>query len=275
MSVGDGLPVLVTGGTGTLGRVVVARLQREGKTVRVLSRRERPETGGGIAVDGSAGRAAPEWVTGDLNTGDGLVAAVTGVGSIIHCATSGSQKDVQEARRLIEAVREAGVSPHLVYISIVGVDRVPFFYYRAKLATEEVVQESGLPWTVLRATQFHDLIARLTTVQRMLPVTLCPRGFSFQPVDVSEVAGRLIELASGPAAGRVADMGGPEVRTARELAQLTLHAYGLRRPVVPVPLPGNAARAYRAGHHMAPEHAVGRIAYAQYLEDEAARPAGQ
>ncbi|HEV7624998.1 MAG TPA: NAD(P)H-binding protein [Streptomyces sp.] len=269
MSAGNGSSVLVTGGTCTLGRAVVARLREGERTVRVLSRRERPADG--TAVDGSV----PEWAVGDLTTGEGLAAAVTGVGSIVHCATSGTRKDIEGTRRLTEEVRRAGGNPHLVYISIVGVDRVPLFYYRAKLEAERIIQDSGLPWTVLRSTQFHELIARITTAQRRLPVAFFPAGFSFQPIEVSEVAERLVELCRGAPAGRVADMGGPEVRTARELAQLTLRAYGLRRPVLPVPLLGRTAQGFRAGYHTSPDHAVGRVPYTEYLEAAAARPAGQ
>jgi len=265
MSVSDG-PVLVTGGTGTLGRKVVGQLLEREQAVRVLSRRRRP------VHEGAADTPVPQWATGDLTTGQGLDAAVAGVSSIVHCATSGSRKDIDGTRALIEAVRRAGESPHLVYISIVGVDRVPFFYYRAKLAVERIVQDSGLPWTILRTTQFHDLVARVTTVQRRLPFTLYPAGMSAQPIEVGEVAQRLVELVLGAPAGRVTDMGGPEVRTVRELAQLTLRAYGLRRPVLPVPLPGKAASAYRAGHHTTPEHSVGSATYAEYLTAATAGP---
>ncbi|OEV27491.1 hypothetical protein AN219_22625 [Streptomyces nanshensis] len=269
-------PVLVTGGTGTLGRQVVRKLLARGRAVRVLSRRTHPEIGAPARAGGSAGTgeglAVPEWATGDLTSGAGLDAAVTGVASVVHCATTGTRKDVVGTQRLTEALSRSGGSPHLVYISIVGVDLVPFFYYRAKLEAERVVQGSGLPWTVLRATQFHDLIARLTAAQRWLPVTLFPAGLSFQPVEVEEVAERLVELALGPPQGRVPDMGGPEVRTSRELARLTLRAYGRRRPLLPVPLAGKAARGYRAGHHMTPPHdmteaahAAGHTTYAEYL----------
>ncbi|NLU73782.1 NAD(P)H-binding protein [Streptomyces sp. HNM0575] len=274
-------PVLVTGGTGTLGRAVVRRLLSAGHAVRMLSRRPgpgvAPQQGAhdGGPAEGTVAQAGgdapePEWATGDLTSGSGLDAAVAGVGSIVHCATTGTGKDVAGTRHLIEALQRAGGDQHLVYISIVGVDRVPFFYYRAKAEAEGIVQDSGLPWTVLRATQFHDLIARLTTAQRWLPVTLFPAGFSFQPVEVEEVAERLAKLAVGEPAGRVADLGGPEVRTSRELAQLTLRAYGRRRPLLPVPLPGKAAHAYRSGHHLTPAHAVGRTTYAEYLVGAAA-----
>lgn len=261
-------PVLVTGGTGTLGRPVVQQLLERGQAVRVLSRRSRP-------AGGARGRAQPEWATGDLTSGAGLDAAVEGAASVIHCATTGTRKDVVGTRCLTEAMRRSGGSSHLVYVSIVGVDLVPFFYYRAKLAAEGVVQDSGLPWTILRATQFHDLLARLTTAQRWLPCTLYPAGLSFRPVEVEEVAERLVELALGPPAGRVPNMGGPEVRTSRELARLTLQAYGRRRPLLPVPLAGRAARGYKAGHHMTTAgHAPGATTYPEYLAAAAARGRG-
>ncbi len=248
-------PVLVTGGTGTLGRRVVRRLSAKGRAVRVLSRRPRP-----------AGDREPyDWATGDLSTGEGIDAAVEGVGAIVHCATTIGRGDVAATRRLVDAVRRSGGGPHLVHISIVGVDRVPFVYYRAKLATERIVAGAGLPWSILRATQFHDLIARIVDAQRRLPVTLALGGVRFQPVDAGEVADRLAALVVGGPAGRVPDMGGPQVRDHRELTRTTLRARGRRRPVLPLRLPGAVFRAYREGGHLTPDHAVGRVTYDEYL----------
>ncbi|MDQ3990030.1 MAG: NAD(P)H-binding protein, partial [Actinomycetota bacterium] len=138
--------VLVTGGTGTLGRAVVARLRDGGHQVRVASRRP------------GAAR-----VVVDLCSGAGVDGAVAGVDAIVHCATTDGAADVPLTRTLVDGARRAG-TPHLVFVSIVGVDRIPLGYYRAKLAAERVVEESELGWTVLRATQFHDLIAWLWRV---------------------------------------------------------------------------------------------------------------
>lgn len=285
-------PVLVTGGTGALGRQVVRKLLDDGREVRVLSRRARPAgtTGGPDGADGAgraggtdgAGRAdasadRPEWARGDLLTGEGVAEAVAGVGAIVHCATaSGRGKEQRAARSLIEAARsvangEAEGSgggagpPHLVYVSIVGVDRVPFGYYRAKLAAERLIAESGLPYTILRATQFHDLVRALLAWAAKSPVMPVP-ALRFQPVDVREVAARLTELALGaPVLGRAPDFGGPAVRDCRELARVYLAATGRRRPTVPVALPGKVFAAYRRGGHLAPERAVGKTAFEQYL----------
>lgn len=252
--------ILVTGGTGTLGRVVAEKLVANGIEVRVLSRRPAPAD------------TLYAWRTGDLHTGAGIDGAVAGVDAIVHCATTVRRGgDVAATRQLVDAVRRAG-SPHLVYISIAGVDRVPLFYYRAKLAAERIVEESGLPWTILRATQFHDLIATMSAAQKWLPVNFAVSGTSFQPVDVRDVADRLVALALGGARGRVPDLGGPQVRTARDLARAYLRSVGRRRFVVPVRMPGRAGRAYREGRHLVPGNAAGKITFEEFLSGrEAAR----
>ncbi|GAA0540830.1 epimerase [Saccharopolyspora subtropica] len=245
--------ILVTGGTGTLGRVVVQRLLDAGREVRVLSRRPRP-----------ASHLPHEWVTGDLRTGAGTDAAVSGVDTIVHCATTLGRKDVVVTRRLAEAALRHG-TPHLVYISIAGIEQVPLPYYRSKLEAERVVVDSGLPWTILRTTQFHDLVAKMTEVQRFSPVIAVLAGVSFQPIDVREVADRLAELALGAPAGRVPDMGGPEIRSHRDLARAVLRATGRRRLLLPLRLPGATFAGYRSGGHLIPGRAVGRITFDEFL----------
>jgi uncharacterized protein YbjT (DUF2867 family) len=250
--------ILVTGGTGTLGQRVVPRLQAAGHEVRVLSRGVGP-------------------FTGDLATGEGIEAAVDGVEIVLHLAGS-SKGDEQKARTLVEAARAAGVR-HLVYISVVGADRVPvvsgvdramFGYFEAKLAAERVVAESGLPWTTLRATQFHDL--SLLTVRQMakLPVVPVPSGFRFQPVDTDEVAERLVELALGAPAGLVPDIAGPRVYAMSDLVRGYLKAGHKHRALVPLRLPGKAARAFRAGANLAPDRAVGHRTWEDFLAERVA-----
>ncbi len=256
-------PILVTGGTGTLGRLIVRRLRDAGYDVRVLSRRHHE------AADGI------EFVTGDLATGEGIEPAVDGAGTIVHCAGS-SKGDEDKARNLVRAALRAGAA-HLVYISVVGADRIPigsrvdramFGYFGSKLTAERIVADSGLPFTTLRATQFHDLI--LTVAQQMakLPVVPVPAGFRFQPVDADEVAARLVELTLGKPAGRVPDMGGPRVYGAAELLRGYLRASKRRRRLImPVWLPGKAARVFRAGANLTPEQAVGRRTWEEFLAE--------
>ncbi|MFE3170972.1 SDR family oxidoreductase [Amycolatopsis sp. NPDC059090] len=240
--------ILVTGGTGRLGRALVPRLAADGHAVRVLSRRA---------------PADEQTRRGDLLTGEGLDDALDGVEAIVHCATGNGRSDIDGTRNLVQAAARTG-RPHLLYVSIVGVDRVELSYYRAKLACEQLVERSGLPWTIQRTTQFHELVAWMCTSQRWLPMIVMPRGVSFQPVDTADVAARLATLVGAPA-GRAPDLGGPEVRPAADLARAYARSRALRRPVLPVPMPGAAIRGYREGGHLSPGHADGRITFDQFL----------
>jgi uncharacterized protein YbjT (DUF2867 family) len=213
-----------------------------------------------------------EYVTGDLAANQGIAQAVAGAGIIVHCAGT-TRGDEDKTRNLVRAAAQAG-TPHLVNISVVGADRVPvtsgldramFGYYASKLACERVVAESGLPWTTLRATQFYDLILQIAAPLARLPVIPVPSGVRFQPVDADEVAARFAELALGPPAGLVPDLAGPKVYPMADLIRGYLRAYGKRRPLVPVPLPGRAARAFRDGANLAPDRAVGQRTWEDFL----------
>src|SRR5439155_25044753 len=191
---------------------------------------------------------------------------------IVHCAGS-TKGDEDKARHLVRAASRAGVR-HLVYISVVGADRIPvasaidrtmFGYFGSKLAAERAVAESGLPWTTLRATQFHDLTLMTALQMAKLPVIPVPAGFRFQPVDAGEVAQRLVELALGTPAGLVPDMAGPRVYEMTALLRGYLRARRKHRLMVPVWLPGEAARAFRAGANLAPDRAVGRRTWEEFL----------
>jgi uncharacterized protein YbjT (DUF2867 family) len=239
--------VLVIGGTGTLGSVVVDELLAAGADVQIVSRGRRRR------------RNDVEHLIGDVRSGDGLEKAAAGADTIVMC--------VDPAEEVVAAARRAGVA-HLVYTSIVGIDRIPFFYYRRKLADERLIAASGVPWTVLRATQFHDLIAVMMRMLAKSPVMPLPAGGRFQPVDVRDVGARLATLALSEPAGRAPDFGGPEVRTVKDLAHSYLSTAGKRRAIVPIWLPGKVFHAYRRGENLTSEHAAGTITFEQYLTEQ-------
>lgn len=246
--------ILVTGGTGTLGRAVVRRARDAGLDVRIASRRPKPARQPG---------GAPGWSTVDYRTGAGLAAALADVATIVHCAT-GMTTEARIARAVTEAARRAG-TPHLVYVSIVGVDRIPFGYYRGKFEAERIIAESGLPHTIQRATQFHNLVVTIAAALAKSPILPVPAGIRVQPIDVGEVADRLVAHAQAGPAGPAEDIGGPQVREFPDLAAAYLKSVGQHRRMLPIRLPGKAFRAFRAGGNLTPEHAVGRVTFEEFL----------
>jgi uncharacterized protein YbjT (DUF2867 family) len=250
--------VLVTGGTGELGREVVPRLVSAGHDVRILSRQDRPARPDGV-----------EAVRGDLLDRDALDRAVARVDAVVHCATSPfrrtRQTEVEGTRLLTAAAARAG-RPHLLYMSIVGVDRNPLPYYKAKRAAELVVEASAVPYTIFRATQFHTLIDGFLQRLSRLPVLPVPRNVRFQPVATSEVADRVVELVGRGPAGQAADLGGPEVREFADLARSWLRVRDRTRRIAAIPIAGRTARAFKRGVNLCPDHADGVVTWEAWLQ---------
>ena len=230
---------------------MVGGLRAGGHDVRSLSRRP----SGGTHV-------------GDLSTGTGLGAALAGADVVVHAASDtrrfGRQDQAQTAN-LLKAVESAGTVANLVYISIVGIDRISYAYYKKKLLCEEMITAAPVPSTILRATQFHELIALVLQTAGRLPLVPLPLDFRFQPLAAADAAGRLVELAGSGPAGRVADIGGPEVLTLREMVDSWRRHRDRPRRVVRLPLPGRVARSFRQGENTCPDQRVGTVTWEQFL----------
>ena len=246
------MDVLVTGGTGRLGRRLVPHLEGGGHRARQMSRRG----------------TGPGGVRGDLASGRDLAVALRGAELVVHAASDPRgdpwQVDVAGTRRLVEAV-DRGRLRHLVYVSIVGVDRVPYGYYHAKFAAEQVLLASGLPVTLLRATQYFHFVDFFLETARRGPVLPVPMGWRLQPVDVDEVAAHVAAVLAGPPTGGVVEYGGPEEHSAADLARAWAAAREPGTRVVATPVPGKLAAAVRNGGALPSGGARGRRTYAEYL----------
>jgi uncharacterized protein YbjT (DUF2867 family) len=240
--------VLVTGGTGALGRLVAARLVSRGEEVRILSRRP----GAGTH-------------TGDLTTRAGVAEAVSGAEIIVHAASDTQRLGRSDVTQIEHVMEHAGGAAHLLYVSIVGIDRIPFGYYRRKLACEQRVVSSRIPYTILRATQFHELIAFVLLQVERLPVAPLPLEFRFQTIAADEVADRICQLAAEGPTNRLWNLGGPQVQSLRDMvAQWRAVRSRPRRPL-PLSLPGAVPRAFREGRNTCPGQAGGRLTWSEYL----------
>lgn len=221
--------IAVAGGTGVAGRHVMSALHHAAHDPVVLAR--------------STGV--------DLSTGEGLERALQGVVAVVdvsNIATANANRSRAffdaATGHLLAAGARAGVAHH-VALSIVGADRVPGGYYAGQLVQERLVQRGATPWTVLRATQFHEFTGQILARTRG-PVAVVPR-MRTRPVAAREVADALVELATGSAQGLAPELAGPEEQELVDLCRQILRSQGSQGRVLPVPLPGRTGWAMRNG----------------------------
>lgn len=250
--------VLVTGGTGELGRAVVAQLLAQHHTPRVLSRQTHPNLPSGVMV-----------VSGNLASGSGLSEAVEGVDTVIHCASSPLEAlttDIGGTRMLVQAARESG-SPHFIYVSIVGVDSAPAPYYQAKREAESLIAQSGLSWSVVRATQFHSFGLRLiqslgTDRLNVIPTTPDTR---LQTIAAEDVAERLVALVEQGATQRIEEIGGPQVLTLETMIQSYLRARGRKASLRTVELPNSLFAVFSSPEPLNPAPFRGKQTWDEFV----------
>ncbi|HZU40490.1 MAG TPA: NAD(P)H-binding protein [Solirubrobacteraceae bacterium] len=220
----------VIGGTGTVGCLIVDELRAAGEQVRVLSRH------------------SPEYPV-DLTTGAGLEAALAGCTVVID-ASNGSPRApeavlVDGARRLRETAERCGVG-RIVCVSIVGIDEVPARYYRAKVAQERVLSEGDVPLSVVRSTQFHELVAGAFAALARFAIS--PRSRArLQPVAAADAARAVAATAREAAPAAMSSVAGPRAATVSELAREWTQVTGRRLAPLALPLPPRLGRPLRAG----------------------------
>lgn len=267
--------ILVTGATGMLGQQVVkALINNSDVTVRGMRHRAPTTTSfsqdAGQKILGSLRRIyrvhnpaysfpTVQWVQADLASGEGLDEAVRDIDVIVHCA--------DDPGRLLEAACAAKVS-HIVVISIVGCDRIPLFYYGQKVAEEQAIQKSGLPFSILRATQFHPLIDLILRTSSRLPwIMPLPADWHFQSIDEGEIGRRLADLALASPIGTIKEIGGPQILTLGEMARTWIALHQMHCTVLPLWLPGKVAAGYRRGDNTCGTESIhGEITWAQWVQ---------
>jgi uncharacterized protein YbjT (DUF2867 family) len=248
------MDILVTGASGRLGPSLVQALDADGDRLRLMSRRG----------------TGPGGVRGDLATGFDLRDALTGAELVVHAASdprNAVEVDVAGTRRLVQAVDRDRLR-HLVYVSIVGVDRIPYGYYRAKYAAEQVLLASALPVTIVRITQFHGFVDELLATARKGPVLPVPMGWRVQPVDVGDAAAYLARVARQGPIGGVVEFGGPEELAVADIARAWVAARDTGGHVVSTPVPGRLGAAFRDGAALPSGGERGLRTYAAHLRGQ-------
>lgn len=228
--------VVVTGGTGTLGKLVVSRLRDQGREVRVIARHARPLQRG------------VEYAAADLRTPASFESLLPKDATVLHLAGD-SHHDEETTKNVATVAARSGVR-HLLYISVTETNKIPIDYYRGKAAGEHWIADCGAPWTTLRAAQFHNLIAKAFAGLTKSPLVPVPRRLRLQPVEADAVADRLVELASGQPIGMVKPLAGPQVLTASEMVRDYLDSTGKSRVTFPLTLPGGVGRCFASGANL-------------------------
>ena len=246
--------ILVTGSTGQLGSALLKQLKGSDYKVKISSRRQPKEIGD------------YEWVYSDLLSGEGLEEAVKDVDVIIHAATSpvkhSKMVEVSGFREFLSKVQHI---KHFIYPSIVGIDGIPFKYYKQKYEAEDLLKNSLIPHTIVRATQFHHFIENIFLSKSLFKRYLVPGNFKFQSVDVSEYANHLIGLLEKGPQGRAEDFGGPEIMTLREMAEMKININNETNKVLSFSLPGKLSKSFSDGKNTSPSRKMGKITFEKYL----------
>ena len=246
------MQIAVVGGTGTLGAYVVQELALRKHEVRVLSRR-------------SASYSV------DLTTGRGLDRAMKGCDAVVDASNAdwgrrSKRIMVGGTRRLLSAENSASVRHH-VCISIVGCEKVLASYYKNKFRQEQVVRESAVPWTIIRATQFHELLAGAFSCMAkwgLLPAPTIP----LQTVASVEVATTVADIVERSPRHGEFTIAGPEIMDMPEMARLWSCVTGRRAFLLPIPLWGKLRRALHEGVLTEPKPDVrGRLSFEEWLKD--------
>jgi uncharacterized protein YbjT (DUF2867 family) len=243
--------IAVAGGTGVVGTHTVEAVRAAGHEAVVLSRSR------GV----------------DLVTGHGLDAALAGADAVIDVASVETLKAAAAIEfftaatgNLAAAASEAGVG-HLVLLSIVGIDRIPYDYYGGKIAQEKVVEASPVPWTIQRATQFHEFAAQMFARAKVGPLHLAPRART-QPVSAREVGERLAALAVAAPAGRMPDLAGPREEQLADMIRAFARHEGYRGWIPALNVPGPQMAGMREGKALpGPDAELGRQTFAQWLAE--------
>jgi len=253
--------ILVTGGTGTLGKEIVYQLIAKKYRPDILSSRISPDLPAGARI-----------LKGDLTEKNSLPEVIANAEIIIHCASNprnSDKVDVEGTRNLLEAVNYKK-SPHIIYISIVGANKSTYPYYQNKCKVEEMIQESKLPWSILRVTQFHDFV--LYRIINSLEagnesIFKIPKGLKFQSIDVEDIAKYILNLVTHGPIMSIINLGGPQILSIEEMTKIYLNEIGKQDKVEEVLLEDDFYNIFMSGINLCPEDRIGFIRWKEFIRN--------
>lgn len=245
--------MLITGSGGWLGKELTKILEERNVPYKGTSRNPKYD----------------DQVKVDLNSGDGLDEALKDSHTIIHLASGGAKEgeipDSETTLTLLEHCRNFTIR-HFMYVSIVGIDKIDFPYYKEKLKCEELVKESGLPYTILRATQFHDFAEVLLDRYVKRPFGFLMKNMKFQSIETAAVARKLLEISQAEPINDTINQGGPEILRAGAMAKSLFAARKEKSFIVGLPALGSLPVALKKAYNTCNESDKTSITWVEYLK---------
>jgi uncharacterized protein YbjT (DUF2867 family) len=249
--------ILITGGTGKLGQELSKQLINKGFEITILSSQPDPCI-----------QYYSHICFGNLTDISSLKNAVDNSDIIIHCASNpknSKEVDVEGTKNLLKLSNQKQLK-HFIYISIVGVDKSKFPYYQSKLKVEKLIQESKLPCSILRATQFHNMVLdRFIKPFDKTAILKIPQKMQFQSVAIEDVANKLVSLSIGKHTNTIETIGGPEIYAIEEMAQIYLDVLNRKDNIEPELYDEEIYKLFRSGINLCPDYPFGKITWKDFL----------
>lgn len=246
--------ILITGGTGILGKELCRILTASGISFEVAGRNNRSSLSNFRKLD--------------LETGEGIDASLEGIETVFHLASAtgnyNHRVDIGGTEMLISKAREKNIR-HFIFISIVGTDEVPLKYYRIKREAEQLIRQNFDRHSILRATQFHELIDKLFHGTNKYPFLFLPKEWKVQPIEPKVVAEKLFDIFNHGPSRNIENIGGKEILTTQQLIYDWRNARGLKKKIIFIPLPGKASIALKNGKLTTKESSHESITWREWL----------
>lgn len=251
------MKILVTGSSGKLGSALTKELKKTEHEVKLTSRRK-PEDIGNF-----------DWIYSDFLTGEGLEEAIMDVDVVIHAATSPMKntKNV-DVLALEKFLKRMGHVKHFIYPSIIGIEDIPFNYYKHKHKAEVLLKNGNIPYTIIRATQFHSFVENLLLSKPIFKRYFIPGDIKFQSVDTSEFAKYLIKLINEEPQGKIVEFAGPKIMTLREMAEQKIKINNEENKIFSFSMIGKLYKALLEGKNTNLSQTKGMITFEEYLKNK-------
>lgn len=261
------MKILITGGTGVLGTVLAQELKSQNADF-VLASRHLSKTQS-YAKDVVQEAAKTNWRKLDLVKNEGVKQALEGIHTAVHLASGfgkvhGQAEDIVAIKNLIDAAQKIDLQ-HLIFISIVGVDKVPLAYYQTKYQVEQYIKQQKVPFTILRVTQFHNFIEAQIQQMVRLPIGFVPKKLKSQPIQLEAAAKEITKLIKAGVQNEVLNIGGKEVLDFGTFAKTLLHYTKKSKPIVNVPIIGKFMHALAEGNLTCKEVSLKSCTWEEYL----------